>query len=105
MLTRVAMLTEVCLGGVRQNASVTVRQHRIHDRGSVYYGFRGSFEFASVGFVEMAFEQSVKGCLTITRHDFSPGLWRHFGNPKDILNSTDVKPTSVFFFSLSQEEV
>ena len=56
------------------------RQHRIHDRGSVYYEFKGSFEFASVGFVEMAFEQSVMGCLTMTRQDVFPGLWCHVSN-------------------------
>ena len=28
MLTCVAMLAEVCLSGVRQNAAMTVRQHR-----------------------------------------------------------------------------
>ena len=50
-------------------------------RGSVFYGFKGSCELARVGFVEeMAFEQSVKGCLTISRQDLSPELWPQISN-------------------------
>lgn len=70
-----------------KNETKTTRQHKIHIKGSVFHEVKRSFELARIGFVEgMAFEQSVKGWLAISRLDFSAELQPHISNCPPIIS-------------------